>query len=227
MYQRRTRPQINIQHLRECVIIPKLKETLDFVFALSTATLADPVTKLSPQALERLRDPPRQPLFIDSAGHRHSISTYLTTEHSSEDAYEKICRSTIRNFPGAQEVEDILSFHKVESFIMGLTGVEKIQHNMCPNSCAAFTGPYSSLEQCPLLCGASRWNQELLRATNGRSTVPTKQFMTIPLGPQLQVLYHDPDQAHQMCYLYERTQQILAELRQTGSISLVDDITAG
>ena len=200
---------------------------MDFIFTLSTATLADPVTKLSLQALERLWDPPHQPLFIDSAGHRHSISTYLTTEHSSEDAYEKICRSTIRNFPGAREVEDILSFHKVESFIAGLTGVEKIQHDMCPNSCAAFTGPYSGLEQCPLLCGASRWNQELLQATNGCSKVPAKRFTTIPLGPQLQVLYRDPDQAHQMRYLYERTQQILAELRQTGSISSVDDITAG
>ena len=99
---------------------------MDFIFTLSTATLADPVAKLSPQALEHLQDPPRQPLFIDSAGHRHSISTYLATEHSSEDAYEKIRRSTIRNFPGAREVKDILSFHKVESFIMGLTGVEKI-----------------------------------------------------------------------------------------------------
>ena len=174
MYQQRTHPQINIQHLHECVIIPKLKETLDFVFALSTATLADPVAKLSPQALERLRDPPRQPLFINSAGHRHSISTYLATEHSSKDAYEKICRFTIRNFPGAREVKDILSFHKVESFIAGLTGVEKIQHDMCPNSCAAFTGPYSGLEQCLLLCGASHWNQELLWATNSHSKVPTK-----------------------------------------------------
>ena len=226
-YQRRTRPQINIQRLRECVIIPKLKETLDFVFALSTATLADPVAKLSPQALERLRDPPRRPLLINNAGHRQSISIYLATEHSSEDAYEKIRRSTIRNFPGAQEVEDILSFHKVESFIAGLTGVEKIQHDMCPNSCAAFTGPYSGLEQCPLLCGASRWNQELLRASNGRSKVPTKRFTTVPLGPQLQALYRDPDQARHMRYLYEHTQQIIAELQRTGSISSVDDIAAG
>ncbi|KIM50461.1 hypothetical protein SCLCIDRAFT_145454, partial [Scleroderma citrinum Foug A] len=99
-YQRRTRPQINIQHLRECIIIPKLKETMDFVSALSTATLADPVAKLGPQALERLRDPPRRPLLIDNAGHRHSISIYLTTEHSSQDTYEKICRSTARNFSG-------------------------------------------------------------------------------------------------------------------------------
>ena len=211
-YQQRTRPQINIQHLHECDAIPKLKETVAFVFALSTATLADPVAKLSLQALERLRDPPRRPLFIDNAGHCHSISTYLATEHSSEDAYEKICHSTAQNFSGALGIEDLLSFHKVENLIEGMTGVEKVQHDMCPNSCLAFTGPYSDDVQCPL-CGVSRWNQERLQCTNGRSRVPAKQFTTIPLGPQLQALYHDPNQAHQMHYLYECTQQILAELR--------------
>ena len=123
-------PQINIQHLRKYVVIPKLKETIEFVFALSTATLEDPVAKLSPQALEHLQDPPRWPLFIDSVGHHHSISTYLATEHSSEDAYEKICRSTARNFTGAPGIEDLLSFHKVESLIEAMTGVKKVQHDV-------------------------------------------------------------------------------------------------
>ncbi|KIN96966.1 hypothetical protein M404DRAFT_161850, partial [Pisolithus tinctorius Marx 270] len=63
--------------------------------------------------------------------------------------------------------------------------------------------------------------------THGRSKVPAKKFTTIPLGPQLQALYRDPDLAHQMRYLHERMQQIIAELQDTGSISLVDDITAG
>ena len=199
---------------------------MDFILALSTATLADLVAKLGPQALERLWDPPRWPLLIDNAGHRHSISIYLATEHSSEDTYEKICRSTARNFSGAPGIEDLLSFHNVENLIAAMTGVEKLQHDMCPNSCAAFTGPYSDKEECPL-CGTSRWNQEHLDCTNGRSKVPAKRFTTIPLGPQLQALYRDPDQARNMCYLHEHTQQIIAELQRTGSISLVDDIAAG
>ena len=225
-YERHPRPRINIQQLKARAVLPKLQKTMEFVSALSAATLEDPVAKLSTQALECLRNPPRQPLLIDNPGHCHSISTYLATEHSSKDAYERICRSTAWNFAGAQGIEEILSFHSVENLIASLTGIEKVQHDMCPNSCAAFTGPYANEEEC-LLCGTSQWNQELLWATNGRSKVPTKRFTTIPLGPQLQVLYHDPDQARQMHYLYKRTQQILTELRQTGSISLVDDITAG
>ena len=110
-YQRHTWPQINIPHLCELIIIPKLKETMDFVSALSTATLTDPVTKFGMQAQEHLHNPPRQPLQIDNTGHHHSISIYLTTEHSSEDAYEKICQSTAWNFSGAPGIEDLLSFY--------------------------------------------------------------------------------------------------------------------
>ncbi|KIK29823.1 hypothetical protein PISMIDRAFT_88326 [Pisolithus microcarpus 441] len=225
-YKRRTRPQINIQELSECVILPKLQETMQYIAALASATLNDPVTKLSQTALDRLRNPPCQPLWVDNPGHHHSISTYLATEHASKDAYDKICRSTVRNFPGAHGIDDILSFHNIENLIASLTGVEKVQHDMCPNSCVAFTGPYSDLEQCPL-CEASRWNQELLQGTNGRSRIPAKRFTTIPLGPQLQALYRDPIHARQMRYLHERTQQILAELRQSRSISLIDDVVAG
>ncbi|KAI6014213.1 hypothetical protein PISMIDRAFT_124209, partial [Pisolithus microcarpus 441] len=157
-----------------------------------SASLEDPVAKLSPLALERLRNPPRQPLRIDNPGHRHSISMYLATEHSSKDAYKKIQRSTSQNFPGARGVDNILSYHNVENLIASLTGVKKVQHDMCPNSCAAFTGLFSDCEH---VCGASHWNEEVLQGTNGQSRLPAKKFTTIPLGPQIQALYRDPDQA--------------------------------
>ncbi|KIO11942.1 hypothetical protein M404DRAFT_68566, partial [Pisolithus tinctorius Marx 270] len=97
---------------------------------------------------------------------------------------------------------------------------------MCPDSCVAFTGPYVNLEECPI-CGSSRWNQQCLQGTSGCNKIPAKTFTTIPLGPQLQALYRNPAQARDMRYLYERTQQLLAELRETGSISIIDDIVAG
>ncbi|KIK11164.1 hypothetical protein PISMIDRAFT_43836, partial [Pisolithus microcarpus 441] len=100
IYQRRPRPQIDIQDISSHIILPKLQDTMHFITALASATLDDPVTKLTRTALDRLRNPPRQSLQIDNPGHRHSILTYLTTEHSSRDAYQKICRSTARNFPG-------------------------------------------------------------------------------------------------------------------------------
>ncbi|KIO01613.1 hypothetical protein M404DRAFT_112169, partial [Pisolithus tinctorius Marx 270] len=51
-------------------------------------------------------------------------------------------------------------------------------HDMCVNSCVAFTGPYSALDRC-LLCKTSQWNEELLQGMHGQSKVPTKKFTTI------------------------------------------------
>ncbi|KIM51390.1 hypothetical protein SCLCIDRAFT_38976, partial [Scleroderma citrinum Foug A] len=121
-YQRCPQPQINIEALSAQAVLPKLKETMEFVAALASATLKDPVMKLSTPAMERIRNPPRQPLVIDNPGHWHSISVYLATEHSSEATYNKVCQSTTWNFSDAQGVEDILLFHEVENLIATLTG---------------------------------------------------------------------------------------------------------
>ncbi|KIO09934.1 hypothetical protein M404DRAFT_930908, partial [Pisolithus tinctorius Marx 270] len=226
LYERRPRPTIDLSELQEKAVLRVLKDTLHFITALSQATLEDPIVKLSTESLIRLRNPPHLPMSIDNPGHQHSISVYLATEHSSQETYEKVCWSTIRNFPTANGIDDVLSFYKVETLIVRLTGIEHVQHDMCPDSCVAFTGPYVDLGECPI-CGSSRWNQQRLQGTSGRNKTPAKTFTTIPLGPQLQALYRNPAQARDMRYLYERTQQVLAELRETGLISIIDDIVAG
>jgi hypothetical protein len=197
---------------------------MEFILLLKNASLDDPISKLSDDALDRLRNPPRGPIDIDQPGIRHSISMYLALEHASQDAYNRIQRSTIRNF--AQGNEDILSFYSVEKLISKYTGVESIDHDMCPNTCLAYTGPYAHLDSCPI-CNASRWDQARLHSTNGRVKVAAQKFSTIPLGPQLQSLYRHPDSARNMRYLHERTQQVLEELRTTGKISILDDIAMG
>jgi hypothetical protein len=51
--------------------------------------------------------------------------------------------------------------------------------------------------------------------------------MMIPLGPQLQSLYRDPNMAQQMNYPHIRTQRILDEIKRTQQISQIDDIAMG
>ncbi|KAG1838385.1 hypothetical protein DFJ58DRAFT_718750 [Suillus subalutaceus] len=150
---------------------------------------------------------------------------YLSLQLASQEAYNHIRRATIRNYAHDDE-DSILSFYNVEKLVAQYTGVESIEHDMCPDSCLAFTGPYAALEICPL-CDKSRWDQGKLRATNDRSKVAAQKFTTIPLGPQLQAMYRDPDSARHMQYLHEHTQQILAQLRATQSIPVIDDIAAG
>ncbi|KIK74883.1 hypothetical protein PAXRUDRAFT_174405, partial [Paxillus rubicundulus Ve08.2h10] len=108
------------------------------------------------------------------------------------------------------------------------TGVEYIETNMCLESCVSFTGPFTNLNTCPVpSCSASHWDPGRLRASNGRVKVTTKMFTTIPLGPQLQAQYHDPQSAHAMHYLYECTQEIIMHLQETGEIPVIDDIAMG
>jgi hypothetical protein len=199
---------------------------MEFVLALKNASLDDPLAKLSDDALDRLRNPPQGPIIIDSPGVRQSISMYLALEQGSQEAYNRMRRATMRNFEGANGAEEILSFYNVEKLIRQHTGVESIEHDMCPESCLAFTGPFAHLEGCPM-CGSSRWDQAKLRASSGRTKVAAQTFVTIPLGPQLQALYRDPESARHMRYLWERTQEVLHGLRQTGKVPIVDDIAMG
>ncbi|KAF9232879.1 hypothetical protein BU15DRAFT_90555 [Melanogaster broomeanus] len=202
------RPEIDIEALELSATFQPMLDTMSFIQALRSASTTDPVTKLSDDALDRLRNPPNVPLLIDNPGVRHSISTYLALEHASQAAYEGVCRSSKHNFMGAPGAEDVLSFHNVEKLISIHTGVEPLLHNMCPNTCHAFTGPFSNLDEC-YICQTSRWNEQKLQGSNRRVKVPAQQFTTIPVGSQLQARNRSPDSARDMRYLWERTQTSL------------------
>ncbi|KAG1898620.1 uncharacterized protein F5891DRAFT_932255, partial [Suillus fuscotomentosus] len=165
---------------------------MDFILAIRNASLNEPIVNLSDDALERLHNPPQGPIVIDSPGVCQSISMYLALEHALQDVYNRICRATTQNFAGADGVDDLLSFYSVEKLISQYTGVESIEHDMCPKSCLAFTSPYADLDNCPM-CTTSRWDQVKLQASNGRSRVTAQKLITIPLGLQLQSLYRDPE----------------------------------
>ncbi|KAI5985812.1 hypothetical protein F5J12DRAFT_728980, partial [Pisolithus orientalis] len=44
----------------------------------------------------------------------------------------------------------IPSHYNIKKLITKYTGVKSIKHDMCPDSCVAFTGPYSALDKCPI-----------------------------------------------------------------------------
>jgi hypothetical protein len=217
---------IDLEELAQIAVLPKIKENMEYILLLKNASPQDPIAKMSDDALARLRNPPNESINITNPGTRQSIAMYLALEHASQEAYNRIRRATMHNFAGADGVDEILSFQSVEKLIAQYTGVEPIEQDMCPESCLAFTGPYADEDNCPM-CGVSRWDQVKLRASGGRVKVAARKFVTIPLGPQLQAQYRNPESARSMRYLHERTQEVLAELRQTGTIPVVDDIVMG
>ena len=112
---------------------------------------------------------------------------------------------------------DMPSHYSVEKIISEHTGVESIEHDMCPNTCVAFTGPYSALNRCPI-CEEERYDSIRLRTSGGRSHIARQKFVTIPLGPQLQALWHDPQHAEDIGYLREETRRIREQMRTNGGL---------
>lgn len=225
-YNRRRPPNVDLEELSRVTVLPKLQQTMAFIIAIRNASFEDPMAKMTNAMLTRLRNPLEAPIEINSSGVRHSISVYLALEHASQNAYEGVIKSTRRNFPEAPGVENCLRFGAVEDLIAAYTGIESVEHHMCPNSCVGFTGPFENLVRCPT-CDASRWDEAKLEATHGRLKVPAKIFTTLPLGPQLQALYRDPESARAMAHLHKRTQEILDEYERIQQIPVIDDIGAG
>ena len=91
-----------------------------------------------------------------------------------------------------------LSLFQVKEALARHTGVKVVVHDMCVNSCMAFTGPFSELNRAE--CGQSCWDQDLLQESQGTIKSPWKQFSTLLLGPQLQAMFHDLIKAREMQY---------------------------
>jgi hypothetical protein len=223
----RSRPEIDVEALAAATVLLALRETMDFMLALRNTSLDDPTSKMSAPAIAQLCNPPHVPIQIANHGVRHSISTYLALEHSFQRAYECICRSSTLNFSDSVNVKDILSYYATEKIIAEYTGVEAVEHDMCPEkSCMAFTGPYSDFEECKI-CGASWWDQGKLLASGSHRKEGACRAVTIPLGPQLQARFYDPESSQAMQYLHRQTQQVLVELEKSKTIPVIDDIAMG
>lgn len=111
-------PNIDVEVLAQMAILSKIKETINYILALRNVSLEDPIAKLDDATLERLCNPPREPVVIDNLSIQHSISSYLTLEHASQEAYNCIQRSTKLNFAGAAGVDNVLSFYNVKKIIV-------------------------------------------------------------------------------------------------------------
>jgi hypothetical protein len=103
--------------------------------------------------------------------------------------------------------DPFLSFDQVKHKLEMLTGVVPIMHDMCIDMCAALTGPFTPLNTCPK-CSKSQYHPGMRK--------PQQQFLTIPISPVLQVLYHLEETTEQMHYLECITEQILKDIKKNG-----------
>ncbi|KAF9218517.1 hypothetical protein BS17DRAFT_869042 [Gyrodon lividus] len=199
---------------------------MNFTFAIKNASFNDPIAKITPKSIQRLRNPLQGPVDINSPGIHLSISCYLSLEHASQKAYDSVMKSTCRNFPQAEGVQDCLSFKTIKAFIVNYIGIKYVLHDMCEDLCLGFTGPFENLDNCPT-CGKYRWNKAKFCQSNGQHKVPVKQFPTILLGPQLQAHYRDPHSARNMAWLKEKTRKVINKIWCTHAMPIIEDIIMG
>jgi hypothetical protein len=197
--------------------IEELQATRELIEIIRQARLGDTHCGLGEDFVSQIRNPPTTPLVLGSADERFSIDVYLAITNASREAYNQVREGVLRRYPDSE----MLSYERVKRLVADSSGIYPIVHDMCINSCLAYTGVWRDLESCPL-CGEPRFIQ-MEKKKKARQT-----FHTLPIGPQLQALWWSPEGADNMRYRERRTQELLDELHQTGgNLAIYNDIFCG
>jgi len=198
-----------------------LKLSVEFIKGLWESDLSDPTLGLPVEAVDHLRSPSRAPPGLGiNEDTRLAICLYL---ESPSDALYKTTRAAVMQ---RYQDSNIPSYYRSKRLVAELTGVESVVHDMCINSCIAYTGPFLGLDSCPT-CSEPRYDQFRVEITSGKEKVARQQFHTIPIGPQLQALYRDPQSATYAHYLCQERSHILQEIEENGCLEEYNDVLHG
>ncbi|KAF8813455.1 hypothetical protein BYT27DRAFT_7220393 [Phlegmacium glaucopus] len=199
----------NLAHLKD------LKLSMEFIQALDKASLDDEYSGLDSDTTERLRNPPTSRPDISNPDFRLGLDLFLASIKSSQDTYNMSRDAVLRRHPD----DKVPSYDQMKRRIAEITGIVPIVHDMCGNSCMAFTGPLSKLDACTE-CNAPRLNPLTKKAD--------QHLYTIPPGPQLQALWRDDESVKRMYYRRKKTRKIITELQNNhGSLFQFTDFLHG
>ncbi|KAH7879126.1 uncharacterized protein C8R40DRAFT_1158969 [Lentinula edodes] len=160
---------------------------------------------LSEAALETLTHPPEHSIEFGDSDEEKDILFSL-------DLFIGLVRASEKEYTSSRAAIQL------KSQIASLTGIHPITHDMCPNTCMAYTGPFADHESCPR-CDTSRY--DLL--TNR----PCQQFYTLPHGPYIQTLYCDSKTVQLLGHFGEQLQLLLEQVRRGEPIEEYDNICCG
>jgi len=195
-----------------------------FIEAIRAASLDN--DKIPDAVVERLRSAPTGAVSLDEDEElRTAIELFLDTGTASEEVFNKVRQTFHRSMDRkGVEYEPLPSLFQVKERIKDITGVYPIKEDMCPNSCMAYTGPFADLEYCPI-CPERlpRYNPQILAASGGTKRVPQKQFLTLPVGPQLQALWRTPEGSKEMRYRSKLTREMLEKANTRADKKIVID----
>ena len=174
---------------------------------------------IPPESRERLQFPIVEAPDIN-ADLRMCIDIFVQTINGSQATYDGICQAIKRRSPKIKT----LTYDQMWRKLSDLTGVFPVMTDMCNSSCVAFTGPFSKLQSCPV-CPSERY--ETVMQGNRLVSVPCKQALTIPVGPQIQAQYWSQEGAWNMGHRSRVMEPMLVRLHAGGSIKSYDNVYSG
>ncbi|KAF8575524.1 hypothetical protein K439DRAFT_1271187, partial [Ramaria rubella] len=105
--------------------------------------------------------------------------------------------STMKFGQAYKEKISLDSFYLMHKRVAILSSIIPQIHDCCINTCCAYTGDYTPLEQC-LFCSEPRFDNE-------DKSHPCAQYEYLPLIPRLQGYYFSPDMINLLSYRASRT----------------------
>ncbi|KAF8577252.1 hypothetical protein K439DRAFT_1418381 [Ramaria rubella] len=171
--------------------VEKLSVAMDFIKAIQVTLLDN--GDLSNNVLTQLRNPPQHLLQLEDRPDLHSLKMFLAMQKSSQQTYEDVRLVHNEFYPD----ELMLSLRHdpsadyPQSRVAEWSGVEVIVHDMCPEGCMAYTGPFKDLKVCPFVkCRKSHWDPILLESSVGATKVLAQTFIAIPIGVKDHIAFH-------------------------------------
>ena len=201
-----------------------LRMSQQFIECIRSATLDSDHSKLPDKTVEALlNDPPSfRPEELDDRFVQLSLNLFRACIHTSRQVYVDICKAIVDCYGD----DGLMSYYRCQKTLEKTSGVIEVKYDMCEDTCAAFTGPFSDLDTCPV-CGKERWEEHPLDPTR---RVAKRTFSTFPIGPQIQALRRSPEGAAAMQYGYFKARDmanILDNAHENGPPAVYDDIVCG
>src|SRR5216684_2092102 len=164
--------------------IDDLKKTAAFIDMLWGATLEQ--SNMQQDDIDCLRAAESDPhLDVTDKHFVKALHIFLSTTNALQASYNAIHSTINECYPN----DPFLSFGQMKCHVEQLSSVVPISYDMCLDTCVGFTGPLAGCDHCPM-CGKDRYRSGMRE--------PHRQFITIPLGPVIQVLYGSPETANKM-----------------------------
>jgi len=185
---------------------------LKFIKLLRNASLDDMGMQMDEEDLERLRKPPTHELNLEfEPDLRLALDLFLANYTSLVDAYNQNRKAMQRRHPE----DEVYTYDQAKRLVRHLSGIVPLAHDMCINTCIAYTGPFADLETCPY-CNTPRYNLIVPGERVGKKKTPQREFHTMLIGPQLQALYRSNESAKKMKYGENKLQEIMDEALKPG-----------